>query len=292
MHTFATPTEMRRYVWRARCDGGTVGLVPTMGALHAGHLSLVRLSRRQCDQTLVSIFVNPTQFGPHEDLDRYPRTLEQDCRLLAAEGVSAVFVPAAEAMYPSGFSTYVDPPEIAAPWEGVCRPGHFRGVATVVLKLFHAVPATHAFFGRKDYQQLKVIETMVRDLGIGVEIVAGETVREADGLAMSSRNQYLGDEDRRRAVSVSRALRHVQETVSGGQCDVAVLQRELHRQLSVPGEPPGGVDSIDYAVIADAETLTPLARLDRPAVALVAAHVGKTRLIDNIAIDPPPNGPA
>lgn len=286
MHTLHTPDEARRFVWQTRCDGRTVGLVPTMGALHQGHLSLVRLSRRQCDETIVTIFVNPAQFGPSEDLGRYPRTLDADRRLLAAEGVSALFVPATETMYPSGFSTYIEPPEVAAPWEGVCRPGHFRGVATVVLKLLHALPATHVFFGRKDYQQWKVIEAMVRDLDVGVEVIAGETVREADGLAMSSRNRYLSREDRQRALRISQALGQVQRAVAGGQRDVAALQKDLHQQLSSPGEPPGGVDTIDYAVIADAETLTPLATLDRPAVALVAAVVGKTRLIDNALLSP------
>ena len=284
MEILETPDEARRYVWQARRDGRTVGLVPTMGALHEGHLSLVRLSRRRCDETLVSIFVNPTQFGPDEDLARYPRTLEQDCRLLASEGVSAVFTPSAEVMYPPGFSTYVDPPEVADPWEGVCRPDHFRGVSTVVLKLFHVLPATHAYFGQKDYQQLQVIRAMVRDLDVGIEIVAGETVREPDGLAMSSRNRYLDHEQRQRALRLSQALGQVRQAVEQGERDVAVLQRDLHRHLSTPGEPPGGVDSIDYAVIADAEMLSPLATLDRPAVALVAAFVGGTRLIDNVLL--------
>lgn len=281
MQTLGTAEESRRFVWQARAAGRTVGLVPTMGALHEGHRSLVQLSRRRCDDTVVTIFVNPTQFGPDEDLDQYPRTLDRDCEMLAAEGVSAAFVPSTESIYPSGFSTYVDPPDVAARWEGTFRPDHFRGVTTIVLKLFHALPATHAFFGQKDYQQLKVIQAMVRDLNIGVEVVPGNTVRESDGLALSSRNQYLSCEDRPRALLISQALDQVRQAVAQGERDVATLQSTLQRQLLRPSDIPAGVDKVDYAVIVDAETLLPLTSLDRPAVALVAAFVGQTRLIDN-----------
>ena len=248
-----------------------------MGALHAGHVSLVNQSQQACDATIATIFVNPTQFAPSEDLSRYPRTLEQDYEMLEAAGVAAVFVPRVESMYPPGFSTYVDPPEIARTLEGNCRPEHFRGVTTVVMKLFQAVPADTAFFGKKDYQQWKVIEAMSRDLDVGIDVVACEIVREPDGLALSSRNRYLDPSERRRALRLSMALKEVDQAISVGERDVVTLQNGM-RQVLVSGD---GVSQIDYAVIVNADTLVPLSTLDRPAVALIAAHVGQTRLIDN-----------
>ena len=262
-----------------------------MGALHDGHLSLVRQSAEQCDETVVSIFVNPTQFGPQEDLDKYPRTLEQDISLLKEAGASAVFIPAVSEMYPDGFSTYVTPPQIATSLEGICRPEHFRGVTTIVLKLFIAIPATDAFFGRKDYQQFKVIEAMSRDLNLGINLHGCETVRESDGLAMSSRNRYLSPADRLRALSLSSALTMIDEAVVNGQRNVAMLCDAM--RLSLLGATAGtkgteisamdktGVDKIDYATIVDANTMEPIEQIDGDAVALIAAHVGETRLIDN-----------
>ena len=289
MEVLRTPEEARRFTQSLRAgppaDPRTVGLVPTMGALHEGHLSLLRLSKQACDATLASIFVNPTQFGPREDLDKYPRTFERDCQLLEAEGVAAVFVPTTETVYPEGFSTYVEPPEVAKSLEGVCRPGHFRGVTTIVMKLFQCLPATHAFFGSKDYQQLKVIEAMVRDFNVGIEIVAGETIREPDGLALSSRNRFLNDQQRRRALLLSQSLDVVAQLAAEGEHSIDVLQGAMRQTLLGSGRsdsaPTKGVDKIDYAVVVDAETFAPITELNRPAVALIAARVGSTRLIDN-----------
>ncbi|WP_345689475.1 pantoate--beta-alanine ligase [Novipirellula caenicola] len=284
MDRLDTPEAARDYVHAARRKGQRVGIVPTMGALHQGHLSLVAESQKHCDTTIATIFVNPTQFAPHEDLQKYPRTLEQDCELLASQGASAVFVPETSLIYPPGFSTYVDPPAVAASLEGEFRPDHFRGVATIVLKLFQILPGTHAFFGRKDYQQLKVIEAMVRDLNVGIDVVACDTVREPDGLALSSRNRYLDPQQRQIALQISRALQSTQRRVQAGQTDVATLQNEMRHELLGGGDPAKAVDKIDYASIVDADSLAPLTELDRPAVALIAAFVGPTRLIDNLLL--------
>ena len=282
MEVLQTPCEMRRMMASLRSGASSIGLVPTMGALHEGHLSLLRASVQRCDQTVASLFVNPAQFGPSEDLERYPRTLERDLQLFEDEGVAAVYVPDTETVYPEGFSTYVEPPEVAKTLEGVCRPGHFRGVVTVVLKLFHAAPPTDVFFGRKDYQQLKVIEAMTRDLDLGIEIVGCETVRETDGLAMSSRNRYLSQQQRASALLLSRALSEVDHTVAEGQRRTETLETGMRRTLLGSAHThTEGVDKIDYAVVVDAETLSPITEVDRPAVALIAAWVGKTRLIDN-----------
>ena len=300
MHVLSTAQQAREFVWKARAAGQSVGVVPTMGALHRGHLSLVEQSRATCDLSTATIFVNPTQFGPGEDLSKYPRSLDEDLQQLEGAGTAAVFVPETQAMYPAGFSTYIDPPAIAAGLEGVCRPDHFRGVATVVLKLFHAVPATHAFFGRKDYQQLKVIEAMVRDLNLGIQVRAGDTVREADGLALSSRNRYLTQQDRSRALLLSTALAVAERLVKLGERSVSTVEQAMRNilldQNADEGEPAAeqrskiagrvAVDKLDYAVVVDAETLSPLVTLDRPAVALIAAFVGGTRLIDNRVLDP------
>ena len=279
-------SSARQYVHDQRASGKTVGVVPTMGALHEGHLSLVRQSRQRCDCTVATIFVNPTQFGPDEDLAKYPRTVDEDCRLLSGESVDAVFIPSQSEMYPDGCSTSVQPPDVATPLEGDCRPGHFSGVATIVLKLFQILPATHAFFGQKDYQQLRVIQTLVRDLSVGIEIVAGETVRESDGLALSSRNRYLSEADRQRALLLSHALIAAEHAFNDGQRDANVLQALM--QSILLGQPEPGtcspqqpVDKVDYAAVVDCETLAPISTIDQSAVALIAAHVGPTRLIDN-----------
>lgn len=266
---------MRDWVWQCRRAGERVGVVPTMGALHQGHLSLVEAARSKCDRVVATIFVNPTQFAPHEDFSRYPRTWESDLAGLARVGTDAVFAPRPEQMYPAGFSTYIDPPRVAEPWEGVCRPGHFRGVCTVVLKLFQIIPADVACFGAKDYQQALVIRTMVRDLDLGIEIDVRPTVREPDGLAMSSRNVYLSAPDRQRALSISRSLAGVVSAYRQGERQRERLEGLLRAGLE------GSMDSIDYAVVVDGETLECRAEVDEGSVALVAAKVGTTRLIDN-----------
>ncbi len=293
MEVIHSPDDARRYVWSLRSQGRTVGLVPTMGALHEGHLSLVKAAGT-CDSTVATIFVNPTQFRPDEDLEQYPRSLDKDLEQLKNAGVKAVFVPDQERMYPEGFSSYVEPPEVAKPLEGICRPGHFRGVTTVVLKLLQAIPASHAYFGKKDYQQWRVIEAMVRDLNVGTKIIGCPTVRESDGLALSSRNRYLDPEQRRRALLLSKALSKTEAEFRAGETQTEELQQCMRRTLlgldnaagatvgSEHGSTPiQGMDKIDYAAIVAADTLTTLSSLDRPAVAVIAGYVGKTRLIDN-----------
>ena len=291
MEVFDSPDAARQFVSASRSQGRTVGFVPTMGALHEGHLSLVQ-SALSCEVAVASIFVNPTQFGPSEDLDKYPRPLTADLEKLKAAGVSAVFVPTKEKMYPEGFSSYVEPPQIGETLEGICRPGHFRGVTTVVLKLLQAVPASHAYFGKKDYQQWRVIEAMVRDLNVGTEIIGCETVRESDGLALSSRNRYLTSDDRDRALLLSETLRNVEAAYRAGEKRTDILQKEMqdtllgqqqastdlsHEKMQVERT----LDALDYAAIVSAEDLTPLTSIDRPAVALIAGTIGTTRLIDN-----------
>jgi len=270
------PREIQRRVQQLRQQQHRVGLVPTMGALHEGHLSLVRIAREQADDVVASIFVNPTQFGPREDLARYPRSLDADLAALSSAGCQLAFVPAAADIYPPGFSTFVEPPAVAQPLEGACRPGHFRGVATVVLKLFQLIPANFACFGQKDYQQLQVIRRLVLDLGLPIEIVACPTVREADGLAMSSRNRYLSPAQRQQAVALSRALTKAAELVESGQRSGDAIRQAMRNMLTA-----AGIERIDYVAVADREMLANLAEVNGPAVALVAAFVGDTRLIDN-----------
>lgn len=269
-----------------------MAFVPTMGALHQGHLALVRRAQSLADDVVVSIFVNPTQFGPCEDFGRYPRTFQQDIELLKTAGVAMVFAPAADEMYTERFSTSVTPPAVAHQLEGLFRPGHFGGVCTVVLKLFQIVPAHVAVFGQKDFQQVRVIQDMVVDLNVDIAIDVLATVRHSDGLAMSSRNRYLAPQDRERALAVSKALGRVHDLYHDGQCDTAVLEHEMRLVLE---QTP--VDSIDYAAIVDPITLlslqSPLPPASRAtgmsspleqkpvAVALIAAHVSATRLIDN-----------
>jgi pantoate--beta-alanine ligase len=281
MEVVTDPKRVQAEVFRWRGEG-TVGLVPTMGALHAGHLSLVHASKQSTARTVVTIFVNPTQFAPTEDLARYPRTLEEDLQLLRDAGVDLVFTPTETSMYPSGYSTYVTPGEVAQTLEGKIRPVHFRGVTTVVLKLLHIIPATHAFFGQKDYQQVCVVRQMIEDFNIATQLVVCPTTREPDGLAMSSRNRYLDQEQRHRALALSQALQCAASIASHGHSEVAQIESAMRQVLaSAP------VDQIDYAVVCDANTLQQLSKLDRAAVALVAARVGKTRLIDNRLLDPP-----
>lgn len=275
----------RDFVWSQRSKGKTVGVVPTMGALHEGHLSLVRLSKKRCDFTVATIFVNPTQFAANEDLGTYPRTLQQDCEGLAAAGADAVFLPSEPMMYPQGFSTYVQPPDVAKTLEGRFRPSHFRGVTTVVLKLLNILPASHAIFGRKDYQQLQVIEAMVRDLNLGIKILGGDIVREPDGLALSSRNRYLSESERRRALKLSESLQRAKDLIADGESDAQKLKSAM-RDTLIGGKQGEGVDQIDYAVLVDQKTLQPVESLSGPTMALIAAHVGNTRLIDNAQVWP------
>lgn len=273
--------ELRHQVLAWRAAGESVGLVPTMGALHAGHMSLVHRSVAECQRTVATIFVNPTQFGPSEDFSRYPRQLERDLELLAEAKADLVFVPPDEEIYPPGYATYIDPEGPARLWEGAVREGHFRGVATVVLKLFNAAPADRAYFGQKDFQQTVVIRRMVADLHLPIKIEICPTVREPDGLALSSRNVYLGAEERDRALSLSRSLRRAVDVVATGEHDARRVSAEMRKMI----ESTWGV-SLDYAVVADPDTLEELDRIERPVIALVAARIGSTRLIDNAVLAP------
>ena len=260
-----------------------LGLVPTMGALHEGHLALVRQARRDNATVAASIFVNPAQFGPQEDLAAYPRDMERDLKLLEAEGVDLVYTPAPEEVYPPGFDTWVEPGELANRLEGAVRPGHFRGVATVVTKLFNVVRPGRAYFGQKDGQQLAVIRQLVRDLNLGIEIVAVPTVRDADGLALSSRNAYLTAEQRAAAPVIYRALSKAAELWREGQSNAELLRIAVR---SILEEEPL-IEGIDYVSVADAATLQELEWVDGSAMASVAVRMGRTRLIDNVILGPP-----
>lgn len=273
VHTISEARTIRRTL------PGTWGFVPTMGYLHEGHLSLVRRARAENDRVAVSIFVNPTQFGPHEDYNRYPRDLERDLRLLEPLGVDLVFAPSVEEMYPPGFQTWVIVEEVSRPLEGAARPGHFRGVATVVTKLFNIIQPDRAYFGQKDAQQAVVIRQMVRDLNIPVEIVVCPTVREPDGLAMSSRNTYLSPEERQAATVLFRALQAAKAHYEKGERDAERL-REVMREV-IRAEP---LARLDYVSVAHPETLQELSYVEGPALLSLAVYIGKTRLIDNILL--------
>lgn len=259
---------------------GSVGFVPTLGALHEGHASLVRRSAAENDSTLVSVFVNPAQFGPGEDLHRYPRTLAEDLELCRREGVAAVFTPTSAMMYPAGFNSWVNVEGLTDKLCGATRPGHFRGVATVVAKLFNLVQPTRAYFGMKDAQQTIIIKRMVADLNMPLEIVTCPTVREADGLALSSRNRYLNELERERALSLYRALQAAATGAAAGETDIATLKRAALAELE------GNVDRVEYAEILAADDLSEMETLDKPALCAIAAFVGKTRLIDNVILNP------
>ncbi|HEX4489511.1 MAG TPA: pantoate--beta-alanine ligase [Terriglobales bacterium] len=263
---------------RAACrTAGQLGLVPTMGALHDGHLSLVQAARERCHTVAATIFVNPTQFGPNEDFAKYPRNFERDAQLLENRGVDLLFAPATEEMYPAGASTYVTVEGLSDRLCGGSRPGHFRGVTTVVSKLFHIIEPDVAFFGQKDAAQVAIIRRMVRDLNMAVEIVACHIVREADGLAMSSRNAYLNPEERKSALALYQALQEIQARFDSGERSIDALIKA--------GKTKFGDDvRLDYLEIVDPDSLKPLDKLDKPALAAVAAFVGKTRLIDNITL--------
>ena len=276
MQVLSTVHEMRAACRAVRKSGQSLALVPTMGALHAGHIALVRAARAQCDVVAASIFVNPTQFGPNEDFSKYPRTFEKDCALLEAEGVALLFAPQSEEMYPKGASTFVEVEGVGDRLDGRSRPGHFRGVATVVAKLFHIVGPHKAFFGQKDAAQVAVLRSMVRDLNFPLDLVVCPTVRESDGLALSSRNRYLSAEERGRALVLSRALNVIAAAYGAGQKDVARLLEAGHSVLAT--EPDV---RIDYLEIVNADTLLPLTEAVPGALVAVAAYLGATRLIDN-----------
>jgi pantoate--beta-alanine ligase len=272
--------EMAAESKQARAKGQTIVLVPTMGALHAGHVALLEEGRKRGDLLVLSIFVNPTQFAPHEDLDKYPRTLHEDLTKAAAAGVDLAFVPTAATMYPPGFQTFVEVRELQKGLCGDKRPGHFVGVATVVSKFFHIVRPEIAIFGQKDFQQLAVIRRMTIDMNLGIEIVGLPTVRESDGLAMSSRNVYLSPADRTRALGLSRGLNAAKAAAAAGEVQGAALLEQAGALIKP------AVDRLDYLELCDAATLAPLETLEpnRPAVMLVAAFVGPTRLIDNVLL--------
>jgi pantoate--beta-alanine ligase len=277
-----TPAAMRMLADGWRAGGKRIALVPTMGFLHEGHVSLLDEGRRRGDVLVLSIFVNPTQFGPKEDLSRYPRDLDGDLAKAERAGVDVAYVPDAASMYPAGYQTFVEVEQLQKPLCGGSRPGHFRGVATVVLKLFHAVQPHVALFGRKDYQQLQVLTTMARDLDVGVEVIGLPIVRESDGLAMSSRNAYLSPDERLRALALSRALLSARESFEQGERDAGRLVDCARQTVHLT---PGV--RLDYLELRDADTLAELhGRVTRPAVMAIAAFVGTTRLIDNQLLAP------
>jgi pantoate--beta-alanine ligase len=279
MKICTTIEDMRAACRQRRLAGKRLGFVPTMGALHEGHLSLVRTARSSCDVITASIFVNPTQFGPNEDLAKYPRSFERDCELLEKENVELVFAPAVEEMYPRGAVTWVNVEGLSERLDGRSRPGHFRGVTTVVAKLFHIVEPDVAFFGQKDAAQVAIVRRMARDLRFPVEIVGCPIVRQADGLAMSSRNVYLDEGQRKAALVLHRALRRVKECWEKGECTagklIAAGRTEIEREKSV---------RLDYLEIVDVESLDSLQNAGPGALVAVAAFVGSTRLIDNVAL--------
>lgn len=281
MQIVRTIAEARAAVAAARAQGRTVGLVPTMGALHEGHLSLIRAARAACDVVVATIFVNPKQFGPTEDFAKYPRTFDADCDLLRAEEVDILFAPAVDEMYPPGATTFVEVAEISDRLDGVSRPGHFRGVATVVAKLFNIVAPDRAFFGQKDAAQVAILRRMVRDLNFPLEIVVCPIVREPDGLAMSSRNGYLSADDRHRALILSRTLRHIEQQIATGVTSAAAL---IATGLGVLAQQPSA--RLDYLRVVDPDTLADIPDIGKGALIAIAAWIGSTRLIDNILIPP------
>ncbi len=276
MKIILDPHEIQSRMEGIRMEGKRIGFVPTMGYLHEGHLSLVSASKAQCDITVVSIFVNPTQFGPAEDLDRYPRDMERDCDLLKNEGVEILFSPVKDQLYPKDFSTEVKVGKVTERLCGASRPWHFPGVALIVCKLFHLVKPHAAFFGQKDYQQCLVIKRMVRDLDFGIEIHVVPTVREEDGLAMSSRNKYLSAEERSKAVVLVKALAAVNRLYRQGERSPEHLSATLRKSLQEVSQA-----RIDYAEVLDAETLAPVTSETQRMVAALAVFFGSTRLIDN-----------
>ena len=279
MKVLSTIAETRAAARALKASGKKLGLVPTMGALHEGHLSLVRLAKQQCDAVAVSIFVNPKQFGPNEDFAKYPRAFERDQRMLEAGGVDLLFAPPVEEMYPLGSTTFVNVEGLSERLDGVSRPGHFRGVTTVVSKLFHIVEPNKAFFGQKDAAQVAIVKRMVRDLDLPLEIVVAPIVREPDGLAMSSRNAYLTPSERKQALVLSRALRAVEAQVDKRETNTNRLVNVAKQTFA---EEPGA--RVDYIAVVDPDTLSPVDDVSNGALIAVAAYVGRTRLIDNVVI--------
>ena len=282
MERVSSKEEARRAIGAARREGKTIALVPTMGALHEGHRSLVHAACARANYTVVSIFVNPTQFGPAEDFSAYPRDLDRDLEILRAEGVDLVFTPSTGEMYAADSQVTVDPGALASAWEGDVRPGHFTGVATVVTKLLSIVRPDLAFFGEKDYQQLKVVERLVLDLDLAAVIVACPIVRDRDGLALSSRNAYLSADERAQATALCEALEAAAEALAWGQQDGGALEELMAEEIS-----RRPLATLEYAAVVDPATLEHMALVDRPARALIAARIGTTRLIDNVALVPP-----
>lgn len=279
LHTLSTVQDVRRQVADARRQGRSVGLVPTMGALHAGHASLIRAARQDTGLVVVSIFVNPTQFGPAEDFNRYPRSLERDLALCRQEQADLVFTPEPSLMYPPGFRTFVEVHQLQDVLCGASRPGHFRGVATVVLKLFNIVRPDVAYFGQKDAQQCRIIQQMVADLDVPIHIHVAPTVREPDGLALSSRNQYLDADQRRQANVLYQALQEARARVKGGVRDTATLRQAMVARIH---SAPAAV--LDYAEVVDPQTLQPVDRLHGEVLVALAVKFGSTRLIDNLLL--------
>jgi pantoate--beta-alanine ligase len=279
MKILQSPDDMHSACAQRHRDGRRIGLVPTMGALHEGHLSLIRAARAQSDVVAVSIFVNPLQFGPKEDLAKYPRTFERDCQLLEAEKVDLLFAPSSDAMYPPGATTFVTVEGLSDRLCGRSRPGHFRGVTTVVAKLFHIAEPDLAFFGQKDAAQVAIIRRMVRDLNLPLRIVVCPIVREKDGLALSSRNAYLDPQQRKQALALHRALMRVETLADAGERSAAIL---IEAGKLVMAEEPGA--RLDYLEIVNPETLDPVSDISHGALVAVAAFIGNTRLIDNVVL--------
>jgi len=280
VETIRTISWMKEAARQARGESHVIGLVPTMGALHEGHLSLVRLAKKECSRVYTSLFVNPKQFGPNEDFAKYPRAFEADAAKFVGLGVDALFAPTLEEIYPSGFSTYVSVDGIGDRLEGRSRPGHFRGVATVVLKLFEIAQPDYAYFGRKDAQQVCIIQHMARDLNLNAQIVVCPIVREADGLALSSRNAYLNPDQRRAATVLHRALEAARAAIAAGTRDTMQLQNTIR---SVFEKEP--LARLDYAEAVSADSFEPIVRVSRASYVLLAAYLGKIRLIDNLYIE-------
>lgn len=279
MRLVQTINEMKRLSKEAIDKGKTIGFVPTMGYLHEGHLSLVKKAREDNDIVVVSIFVNPTQFGPNEDFNRYPRDLERDLRLLEPLNVDYVFYPSVEEMYPKNYSVYVDEVELSKYLCGAKRPGHFRGVCTVVTKLFNIVKPTRAYFGQKDAQQFRILRRMVQNLNMDIEMIEMPIVRESDGLAMSSRNVYLNEEERKEATRLHKSLLKAKELIESGERDVSKIKNLMLEILNHP------LLKIDYVEIVDEETLKPIEKIEGKVIIALAVFVGKARLIDNMIIN-------
>ena len=281
MKIFSEPERIQEYVLTHRAAGKTIALVPTMGYLHRGHTALMEQARSSADMVIVSIFVNPLQFGPQEDLDIYPRDFEGDCRTCEQAGVDIIFSPRMSAIYPAGFQTTVAVAEITKDLCGAHRPGHFNGVTTVVAKLFNLTLPHKAFFGEKDYQQLATIRQMVKDLNFPIEIIGVPIVREADGLAMSSRNTYLSPSQREAALSLSRGLFQAREAFNQGERQSSILRQTVKNTIQADS---GDTCQLEYLEVCDPETLAKIERIEKEAVIALAARVGKTRLIDNILL--------